>query len=76
MSVLPGPRPQQNKYGEELDYSGGFVLNFHYWDCSCEDENYIHSILNPHCWRCGASWPEMSNSREPEVQALRDRMHF
>lgn len=76
MSVAPGPQPEQNEYGEYLDYSGGFVLNFDYWDCSCEDENYIHSIHIPRCWRCGDTYEEMPHSREEEVQATRKRMNF
>lgn len=66
-AVCDNPR---NEWGERLKRLNDIHLNWEYWDCEC-DEDYIRSIAEDACARCGALQVEWPSSREDEVAQFR-----
>lgn len=49
-----------------------FETNPNYWDCNCEDRDYIHPKTEHYCVFCGAYSVDQPDSRQDEIDELFD----
>ena len=56
----------ENKFGDIIELSNDFTLNFSYWDCECEHA-FIHHVSKKNCGKCLSKVENQPNSREGEI---------